>query len=165
MDVGKLKSSRRKKKLICRLNNLCFGMHGHLTALLKDFHYFFYLKRQGKYEIANVYLKNTFFELQQIILLSRHIENLGGFPKVLSYKNNQIDYYKIKNSCKIDCKVIVLDSISNQLLILKEYLGVKELTFDKKTEELIDSSIENIKNHIRLLSENITENTLKMPNL
>ncbi len=165
MDVGKLKLSRRKKKLICRLNNLCFGMHGHLTALLKDFHYFFYLKRQGEYEIANVYLKNTFFQLQQIILLTRFMEKLGGYPKVLAYKNNQFDYCKIKNSCKIDCKVIVLDSISNQLLILKEYLKIKELTFDEMTKELIDTSIKNVKNHIGLLSQSLTENTQKMLNL
>ena len=157
MDVKKLKLSRRKKKLIYRLNNLCFGMHGHLTALLKDLHYFFYFKKHSKCEDAEVYLKIVFFHLEQIIVICRLIETLGEHPEVLAYKNNHIDYHRIKRTCKIDCRVAILDSLSTQLLILKEYLDIKEIAFEQNAIKIIDDCIESIKNQMRTLSENTTK--------
>ncbi len=165
MDVIREKISRTKKKLICRLNDLCFGMHGHLTFFLKNLHYFFYFKKRYEYEIANLYLECAFFQLRQIIVLSRLIEGLGGYPEILAYKNNQVGYYRIKNGCKVTYKVAILDSLSNQILSLKEYVKIKKETSDKKIKERIEIEIENLKTNIRNLREKVGLKTAILPNL
>ena len=160
LNMGKAKLRNANKRLICRLNNLCFGMHGHLTTLLKDFHYFFYFKKHQKYKIAHLYLQSIACQLKHIIVLSRLIENLGGYTEIFDYKNNQVDYYILKDNLQVFENVAILDSITNQTLLLEEYLKVKSTILDKKIEEIIDEEIANIKNSI----EKLTDKMVKTPN-
>ena len=101
MYIKKEKLSKTNKRLICKLNELCFGMHGHLSVLLKNLHYFFYFKKEKKEEEASLYLQGVFVQLKHIIALSRLMEELGGYIEVFDCKYNQVDYYKLNEKRKV----------------------------------------------------------------
>lgn len=164
MSMEKVKLSKRKKQLIYRLNELCFGMHGHLSALLKDLTYFFYFKKCRNNNFSDLYLQSLFFHLKHLVALIKLIEELGGYPKIIEYKNNQIDYYCLKANRKVANKVALFDSIASQKLILNDYLRLKKIIEDEKIMALIDDEIENVKNDLNLFLLKLTTNGEKMLN-
>ena len=155
MNIGKAKLERTNKKIIYKLNDLCFGMHGHLTALLKDLHYFFYFKKQGKNKTSDLYLKCLYFQLKHIIVLTRLIENLGGYNKVYEYKRNQVEHFRLNNNRKIVEKVAILDSLASQILLLDNYKKIKSIIQDEKVKSIIEKEIEEINSVIDLLKEKL----------
>ncbi len=152
MNIGKAKLEKGNKQLICQLNDLCFGMHGHLTALLKDLHYFFYFKKQGKNMTSDLYLECLYFQLKHIIVLTRLIENLGGYYKVFEYKRNQVENFRFNTNRKIFEKVAILDSVATQILLLDNYKKIKTLNIDEKVKNIINQEIEDINNGIDMLN-------------
>ena len=164
MSVGKAKLSKRKKILICQLNDLCFGMHGHLSALLKDLKYFFYFKKKENDTFSDLYLQRLFFHLKHIIVLTRLIEDLGGYAKMLEYKNNQVDYHALKGKDAVVEKVAILDGIATQTYILKNYFIIKENISDEKVSIIIDNEIQNIKNEMDLLIDKFVTKGVKTLN-
>ncbi len=163
MNIGKTRLLKRR--LICRINDVCFGMHGHLSALLKELQYFFHFKKQEKDDLAFLYLQSVCAQLNHIISLTKIIENLGGYPEIISYKNNRVNYYKLSNKKNTLEKVALLDTLSTQILILEGYEKVKAILCEETLEENIDKEISIVKKHIVQLSEYLTNPTPKLPNL
>ena len=120
--MGKEKLSKTKKELICQLNSLCFGMHGHLSILLKNLQCLFYFRKIKKEELAKVYFQGVLNQLRHIIVLTRLIEKLGGYPEPLDYKNNQTDYYCIDGKYNVAEKMFLLDSMTSQIMLKEQYL-------------------------------------------
>ena len=147
------KNLKIKGQIIYHLNNLCFGMHGHLSALLKDLNYFFYFKKEREIDLSNFYLQQIVGQLQHIITLTRLMEELGGYHKILDYTNNRADYHKLIKRKQIIKNQAILDSISNQVLLKEEYVKVQRLINDEKIGDIIEKEIFNLKNNIESLQD------------
>ena len=143
------------KRLIFRLNNLCFGMHGFLSALLKDLHYFFYFKKHQNNALAKVYMQCVFSQLKNIINLSNLIEELGGYYKIYDYKNNGVDYYKPFGKQNIAKEMAILDSISSQILLIGECFSINQTTTDIPIKDMIDKTTIEMTENINLLSAHL----------
>lgn len=151
MSKGNAILSKKRRQLVFILNDLCFGEHGQLSALLKDFHYFLYFKKHKDETLANVYLQRLFFYLKNIVMLTRLIEEFGGCPRIPEYNNNRVDYYKLKSTVKVVEKIAVFDSIATQMLVLENYIRAKAVIDTEKVKLILDGEIENIKSGIDFL--------------
>ena len=95
MNTKKEKLSKPNKQSIYRINDLAFGMHGHLTILLKNLQCYFNFKKHKEDAMANLYLQCVFLQLNHIKVLFELIIELGGNCKIYDYKRNQIEYSTI----------------------------------------------------------------------
>ncbi len=161
MNTKKEKLSTPNKQLIYRINDLAFGMHGHLTILLKNLQCYVNFKKHKEDAMANLYLQCVFLQLNHIKVLFELIIELGGNCKIYDYKSNQIEYYKLNEKRKIFKSEAILDSIANQSLLLKKYLEVKRLTCDKKVNDIIDKIMGEMNKELEFLSEKLTNNSTK----
>ncbi len=164
MDMEKARLQKNNKRLLCRLNNLSFGMHGHLSVLLKELNYFFYFKRQQKEVPARLFMQSFISQLKHIIAISRLVDELGGYSKIFDYKNNQVDYYKLPKNKKIFENMAILDGISNRILLKREYLKIKKLTHDNKVNNVIDNAVEQINIEVDILSGHLSQEEAKRVN-
>ena len=164
MEKQREKLLKKNSQVIYALNDLCFGMHGHLSALLKDFNYFLYFRKQSDDEMSNLYLQSLSFDLKKIVGICNLIWGLGGHCKVIEYRNNKVDYYKIKGNCKVGKTQAILDSISSQNILLNNYFRAKEGFENQKVNVVLEKQIDETKKQVCCLNAKMQEGGLKIVN-
>ncbi len=120
------------------LSKVCFGHHGQTSVILQQISYYFSCK-------------SVLSDIERQILLKviccnvKHLLELSKGQKFFSYEKNTYSYYKEKNFKKEKGKKILLDVLSWQTLLTKEYerfLQNNRNEFGDKLKAIISQSKE-----------------------